>query len=1301
MSRKLFFIVTFFFVFAFIIIAFDRPASASISKQEENPAERVRPDRFAYHGKEEILHLVTQDSPELDSLTINSTVDQWSKMTFESYIDNNWEIYYASGSFTNLVRLTNNNASDIHPRLNRGASRIAFASYRDGSDYEIYTMNTDGSNLVRLTNNSTDDVKPAWSPDGTKIAFQSYRDGNAEVYVMHADGSGLTRLTYSGDYNGEPSWSPDGSHIAFTSYRNSQWRIWLMDANGANQAQLSQQPYSESPIWSPDGTQIVYDADQDGDGWQEIWTMNSNGSNQVMRGDPPYNTTYWANGWSPDSEYLTYTSVHMVYYYGNWYWDSARLIKLSKNNSSYLINPNRDTDWELDWTTADTEPPTTGMNPLFSPKPYQFIVSWWGQDNLAGIGTYSVQVREGPSGAWNDWQSWTTETSAIFTGVGGHEYYFRVRGRDKGFNTQPWPTGYQVSARIESTPPLTWVNQLDPLIRGNKATLTWDGVDIGGSGIETYDLQYMVDLSGTWKDWLSGTITSTAIFIGAPGHTYNFRSRGRDFAQNVESWPSGDGDASTSLYTWRIFGTVSDNTGVPIAAADVWVDPPAFLTFPSDIYGSFSAYQSDNSPEKTISWSHNNYGTLPPTTFGSQDVNVDVYLPPADNIIQDWGFESGVLPGSWQAGGYYTPDLITTVFHTGEYASLFGPRLEFNSPRELGSIGSYINSSSMDVDQQGIVHVAWADFPNSDGIYYVQRQLDGSWTSIELIDRPSFSIENILMDIDIYGNVYLLWSTDYMVYYAIRDQSGTWSTPEYVTNGFVWQMTLDDANTLHVLVGAGSELFYLNRSVGLNWLIDPVPGSNNVFSCSIVVGDDATIHIVWSENSYMSHGVYYIRREANGNWSVPDVLSQGKWASFVNIVLDSSGLPHSTWVEDLEQLTLHYSHQDFNQNWSFPIDISGGIGTSSANLLIDDEDILFVVWTDTGEYSPSQVYFTQRDSAGNWSSPQNISTYPDYAQYVQVKMSELGDLYAVWEQLIGETRVVGFARMIGGVWQAPTRLTNTGPWVRSPDIALDKLGAVHIVYASDDGNTVNLDYIGSQPIVQDDFSSLSQSITIPLTMTEPTISFLASFSGISDISGDKFQLLLSSNTMTETVFSGTISCGWQHFWFDLSPWSGQSITITFQLTENTGFPPASALLDEVTLGAAHSDVWVALSGALPVAKPGDQFTYQLDYGNHGGIPASSTVITLTLPLGLEFVDASLPPVAIGDQLVWQLVDLPPGSTFYPISITVEVASSAPLFNTVVTTVDIITSSPELEQLNNFSQSETYLGYLTRLPFIRR
>ena len=99
-------------------------------------------------------------------------------------------------------------------RLNRGATRVVFASKRPGN-YDLYVMNADGSGQTRLTTSSADDVDPAWSPDGSRIVFQAYRNGQAEIYVMNADGSGQTRLTNHSDYDGQPAWSPDGTQIAF------------------------------------------------------------------------------------------------------------------------------------------------------------------------------------------------------------------------------------------------------------------------------------------------------------------------------------------------------------------------------------------------------------------------------------------------------------------------------------------------------------------------------------------------------------------------------------------------------------------------------------------------------------------------------------------------------------------------------------------------------------------------------------------------------------------------------------------------------------------------------------------------------------------------------------------------------------------------------------------------------------------------------------------------------------------------------------------------------------------------------
>ena len=129
---------------------------------------------------------------------------------------------------------------DIQPRLNRGATRVVFASNRDGN-YEYYAMNADGSGQWRLTDNGASDTYPAWSPDGGRIVFQSYRDGQAELYVMNADGSGQARLTYHDAYDGEAAWSPDGMQIAFTRRSGDDYRIWVMNADGSGARQLSDQ----------------------------------------------------------------------------------------------------------------------------------------------------------------------------------------------------------------------------------------------------------------------------------------------------------------------------------------------------------------------------------------------------------------------------------------------------------------------------------------------------------------------------------------------------------------------------------------------------------------------------------------------------------------------------------------------------------------------------------------------------------------------------------------------------------------------------------------------------------------------------------------------------------------------------------------------------------------------------------------------------------------------------------------------------------------------------------------------------
>ncbi|CAN5442462.1 hypothetical protein BH18ACI2_BH18ACI2_07710 [soil metagenome] len=207
---------------------------------------------------------------------------------------------------TNPLSLTNNLATDWHPKYSPDGTRIVFASDRDGN-FEIYVMNADGSAPRRLTHNSAEDLTPVWSPDSTKIAFTSKRDGNDEIYVMNADGSDQTNISRHPAADSRPAWSPDGTRLAFVSNREADgsYDIYVTAANGGEPTRLTDDPHFDGdPAWSPDGSEIAFTTDRDGN--FEIYTMAANGTRQTnVSNNPAFDGK---PAWSPDGASIAFTS---------------------------------------------------------------------------------------------------------------------------------------------------------------------------------------------------------------------------------------------------------------------------------------------------------------------------------------------------------------------------------------------------------------------------------------------------------------------------------------------------------------------------------------------------------------------------------------------------------------------------------------------------------------------------------------------------------------------------------------------------------------------------------------------------------------------------------------------------------------------------------------------------------------------------------------------------------------------------------------------------------------------------------
>ncbi len=949
-------------------------------------------------------------------VTLNAPRLPWSKIVFQSYRDSNWEIYIGNDDGSGQTRLTNSNTSDIHPQLNRGNTQIAFASNNSGNDFEIYKMNTDGNGMVQLTNNSSDDGNPIWSPSGTKIAFESYRNGHAEIYVMNADGSGQVRLTNGSSYSGMPSWSPDGSKIAFVSYRTGGYRIWVMNANGTDQIQLSNQAYSFHPIWSPDGSKIAFDA-AGADGWQNIWQMNADGSNEELVADFGGDTDIWASSWSPDGRQIAFTAISYILHQGNWYWTDAQQTAYDLVNQTISHLGFNLQDWYPRWQTSDTLPPTSLVHSLPSQSPGPIPVHWSGTDTGgSGIKYHQVQVKIGINGIWTDWFTNTTQMSGQYPGTGGNSYFFRVRTQDQAFNSEPWPNSYDASTFVENLAPLTSFSPLPPYSQVDKPIiLSWQGYDPGNSGIDSYDLSYRVN-NGSWVNWQTDLTTNQTIFEEATsGNNYVFRIQATDRAQNSSAWSL---SSPTTFYRWQIFGEAHDNTGTPLAEVSS-VATNAMASQNSDLNGSYHTYFATTQPDYSIGWQNERYLTLPNTQFpfGNDKVH-NVIMPPNDNIIDNWGFESGSLGNGWHSVGSLPAIITDTIYHTGSNSTILG-NLSHMEQSIVPTTGDRIRFW-FDVDKHGIGHlvVQEALYPYSD-FYYMQLDLNGTWSAPEMIDAdgiPRYSQPKIIVTDN--GRVHIFWqdgplSPEQNIMYRVRDANGSWSNTETVIS---------------------------------------THASNSTFH--VVISHNGIIHIIANEqvppHNYMK--AFYIHRNANG-WSSPIQLSeQGYPDLFLDDALLLAGQDnhiHFVWQEGGDRRILHQERLP-NGTW-LPIeeiaDVEGTAGAYSLGGVIDIQDNIHIIWLDSPAGEPSLLYYIQRNTSGQWSSIENI--HPDFTiNEPQLAVSSSGIPHVIWTyQGLHHTW-----RESNGQWYYPqnyqqtTILPGEGTGIYSPYILIDDSDNIHLAW---------------------------------------------------------------------------------------------------------------------------------------------------------------------------------------------------------------------------------------------------------------
>ncbi|HVP58620.1 MAG TPA: FlgD immunoglobulin-like domain containing protein [bacterium] len=168
------------------------------------------------------------------------------------------------------------------------------------------------------------------------------------------------------------------------------------------------------------------------------------------------------------------------------------------------------------------------------------------------------------------------------------------------------------------------------------------------------------------------------------------------------------------------------------------------------------------------------------------------------------------------------------------------------------------------------------------------------------------------------------------------------------------------------------------------------------------------------------------------------------------IAVDSHGRIHVVWYDRRDgQWEIYYKRCD-GGTWEPDTRLTTSAGNSvTPAIAVDSADRLYVVWSDDRDGSWA-IYYKQYDGV-SWGADQRLVSAGLGQGYPAIAVDGNDNIYVAWQYIgpTGGSSLIYLKRFDGSVWEPTQAMANTVWPDRTPAVAADAAGSVHVVWYED------------------------------------------------------------------------------------------------------------------------------------------------------------------------------------------------------------------------------------------------------------